>query len=145
MDKLHENIIQLKEVRVKRGQIDYCKCTTTKFALDTTQRRVTCCCCGSPIDAFEALYIMANEWQRISRDLEQVFAEHKTIRNPSYRHIETGAEVTALDWAKETYLDTRKELFRLGEIDENEEIPSDEEFIDNGIVELDGNEEYELI
>jgi len=67
------------------------------------------------------------------------------VKNPKYRHIETGQVVTALDWAKETYFDTRKDLIRLGEIDENEGIPSDKEFIENGILELDVDEDYERI
>lgn len=67
------------------------------------------------------------------------------MKNIRYRHIDTGDVVTALNWAKETYLDTRKDLVQLGEIDENEQMPSDKDFIASGILDLDEDEEYERI
>ncbi|UXJ71399.1 hypothetical protein [Lysinibacillus fusiformis] len=69
------------------------------------------------------------------------------MKNIRYRHIDTGDVVTALNWAKETYLDTRKDLVQLGEIDKNEQMPSDKEFLASGILDLDEDEdeEYERI
>lgn len=89
---------------------------------------------------FESEQAAREELSELEQEYAELFNEHN-----KYRHVETGQVVTALDWAKEKYLDTRKDLIRLGEIDENEGIPSEKEFIEQGILELDADEEYERI
>ena len=67
------------------------------------------------------------------------------MKNIRYRHIETNDVVDALSWSKSTYMDTRKELIRLGEIEPTENIPTDEEFIEDGIKTLESDERFERV
>ena len=81
MEKLPEKLVQLDQIRIERGLDKLCKCQTKKFVLDTQNRRVTYRSCGSPIDAFDAMYEMARDWGRIHQELENVFEQRKMLDN----------------------------------------------------------------
>lgn len=65
--------------------------------------------------------------------------------NPKYLHIESGEIIDALSYKKDTFMEIREYLLSVGEIEPTESIPSDEEFIEAGIEELDGDGEYRKI
>ena len=81
MERLPDKLVQLDQIRIERGLEKLCKCQTKKFVLDTKNRRVTCRSCGAPIDAFDAMYEMARDWERIHEELENVFEQRKMLDN----------------------------------------------------------------
>lgn len=79
LEQLPDKIVKLDQIRIERGMGKICKCKAKKFVVDTDNRRITCSSCGAPIDAYDAMYEMAKDWERIQADLERVFAQKKAL------------------------------------------------------------------
>ncbi|MEG0380334.1 MAG: hypothetical protein RR603_01390 [Kurthia sp.] len=79
MDQLPDKLIKLDQIRIERGMGKICKCVAKKFVIDTDNRRVTCSSCGAQLDAFDAMYAMASDWERIQKEMEIVFEQRKAL------------------------------------------------------------------
>ena len=81
MNDLPDKVVQLEVLRIKRNMGKRCKCEKPNYILDTDNREVTCGKCRSRIDAFDALYSLAHDWERVENDTRSLLEQRKEIVN----------------------------------------------------------------
>jgi len=64
-------IIRIDLLHREHCKAKYCKCDTLSFAIDTTNREVSCRTCGAIIDPFEVLDRFSQRWDRVNADVER--------------------------------------------------------------------------
>jgi len=80
-DKLPNKIIRLDQIRINRGLDKVCSCKNRKYEIDTTNRRITCSSCGAMIEAYEAMLDLANRWEYMNKQIENLLEQRKQIMN----------------------------------------------------------------
>ena len=76
-----DKIIQIDALRIERNKPRKCVCENPVFTLDTTNREVTCEC-GVTHDPFDALYHIAEEYERINE-------QHRLLHQQAQEWIKT--------------------------------------------------------
>lgn len=80
-EKLPENVIPLKTLKINRNIRKHCTCDRRTFTIDNKNREVTCNECGVVVSAFDALYEIATNWERFHADIERLHKQRKEIAN----------------------------------------------------------------
>jgi len=78
-EELPARVIGLDQIRIARGMGKICKCENRTFVIDTDNRRVTCGGCSAVVDPYDALYELAYNDERRTRDVERLMEQRKEI------------------------------------------------------------------
>jgi len=80
-NELPDKVISLEVLRINRNIGKRCKCDKPNYVVDKDNREVACGKCGSRIDAFDALYSLACDWERVEEDTRRLLEQRKEIAN----------------------------------------------------------------
>ena len=78
-EKLPDKIIPISTLRIIRDKNKKCTCRNRKFYIDTQNREITCQECGAVIDPYDALLDIANHYERIEEEVNNLLAVRKQI------------------------------------------------------------------
>jgi hypothetical protein len=78
-EKLPEKVVQIEVLRINRSIGKRCKCLKANYVVDPSNREVTCSKCGARVDAFDAIYDMAHNYERFQNDLNRLHEQYKEI------------------------------------------------------------------
>lgn len=79
MDNLPEKVMRIDVLRIEHNSQTQCRCKKPIYELDTHNRFVYCAECGAIVDAFDALYKMAKDYDSINRDVEMALRQAKEL------------------------------------------------------------------
>lgn len=79
MDNLPEKVKRIDVLRIEHNSQTQCRCKKPVYELDTNNRFVYCAECGAIVDAFDALYKMAKDYERINRNVEAALKQAKEL------------------------------------------------------------------
>jgi hypothetical protein len=86
MDKLPDNVIKITTLTINRNKRKNCDCYDSyprqvpQYEIDTTNREVICKHCGVIVDPFDALLIISKRWERVSEEINSLFAQARELR-----------------------------------------------------------------
>ena len=81
MDKLPDNIISLKTIRLNHGKTKKCTCRNRVFEVDYQNKEVTCGYCGEVVDPFEAILEIARRREHFKEEIDSLLEQRKQILN----------------------------------------------------------------
>lgn len=79
MSELPENVKRIDVLRVERGLMKKCRCSSPHYLVDPDNRLVYCDDCGAIVDAFDALYYITRYWDHMSDQVQFLLDQRKEI------------------------------------------------------------------
>lgn len=79
MDELPNKVTDIDVIRIMAGEGKKCYCLAPRLLLKRDTRTVYCQQCGAQMDAFAALEKLANRWQFVHAQVEQLLDERRKL------------------------------------------------------------------
>ncbi|MDM9944044.1 hypothetical protein [Clostridioides difficile] len=78
---LPDNIIEIELLRINRDNRKICECEERSFIVDTTNKSIHCSKCGIRVEAYEALYELALNCERLNNQANNLLKQKKELSN----------------------------------------------------------------
>ncbi|HFL3653918.1 TPA: hypothetical protein ACG3P3_001642 [Clostridioides difficile] len=78
---LQDNVIEIEVLRINSDNRKICECEERSFIVDTTNKSIHCSQCGTRVEAYEALYELASNCERLNEQVNNILKQKKELSN----------------------------------------------------------------